>query len=56
LPKFYSTDTIATTGDGMSIRVCKYSDGDANTQKVRFDCLPAYATFNPFMAGHGFGV
>jgi len=56
LPKLYSTDTIATTEDGMSIRVSKYSDGDANTQKVRFDCLPAYATFNPFMAGHGFGV
>ena len=56
LPKLYSTDTIATTEDGMSIRVSKYADGDANTQKVRFDLLPAYATFNPFMAGQGFGV
>ena len=56
LPKLYSTDTVATTEDGMSIRVSKYSDGDTNTQKVRFDLLPAYATFNPFMAGHGFGV
>ena len=56
LPKLYSTDTIATTSDGMSIRVSKYADGDANTQKNRFDLLPAYATFNPFMAGHGFGV
>ena len=56
LPKLYSTDTIATTSDGMSIRVSKYADGDANTQKIRFDLLPAYATFNPFMAGHGFGV
>jgi len=55
LPKLYSTDTIATTEDGMSIRVSKYADGDANTQKVRFDLLPAYATFNPFMAGQGFG-
>ena len=51
LPKLYSTDTIATTSDGMSIRVSKYSDGDANTQKIRFDLLPAYATFNPFFAG-----
>ena len=56
LPKLYSTDTVATTHDGMSIRVSKYSDGDANTQKIRFDLLPAYATFNPFFAGQGFGV
>jgi len=56
LPKLYSTDTIATTSDGMSIRVSKYADGDANTQKIRFDLLPAYATFNPFFAGQGFGV
>ena len=39
LPKLYSTDTVATTSDGMSIRVSKYSDGDANTQKIRFDLL-----------------
>jgi carbon monoxide dehydrogenase subunit G len=56
LPKLYSTDTVATTEDGMSIRISKYSDGDANTQKIRFDLLPAYATFNPFFAGQGFGV
>lgn len=55
LPKLYSTDTIATTEDGMSIRVSKYSDGDANTQKIRFDLLPAYAVFNPNFAGQGFG-
>lgn len=55
LPKLYSTDTVATTEDGISIRVSKYSDGDANTQKIRFDLLPAYATFNPFFAGQGFG-
>jgi carbon monoxide dehydrogenase subunit G len=56
LPKLYSTDTVATTEDGMSIRISKYSSGDANSQKVRFDLLPAYATFNPFFAGQGFGV
>jgi hypothetical protein len=56
LPKLYSTDTVATTEDGFSIRVSKYADGDANTQKVRFDLLPAYATFNPFFAGQGHGV
>jgi hypothetical protein len=56
LPKLYEGDTIATTEDGMSIRVTKYSDGDANKQKIRFDLLPAYATFNPFFAGQGFGI
>jgi hypothetical protein len=55
LPKLYEGDTIATTEDGMSIRITKYSDGDANQQKIRFDLLPAYATFNPFFAGQGFG-
>jgi len=55
LKKLYSTDTIATTKDGMQIRVSKYADGDANKQKVRFDLLPAYVTFNPFFAGSGFG-
>ncbi len=56
LKKLYATDTIATTKDGMQIRVCKYSDGDANKQKVRFDILPAYVCFNPFFAGQGYGV
>ena len=56
LKKLFATDTIATTSDGMQIRVTKYSDGDANKQKIRFDLLPAYATFNPFFAGQGFGV
>lgn len=56
LPKLYSTDTIATTEDGFSLRVSKYADGDANTQKVRFDLLPAFVTFNPFFAGLGYGT
>lgn len=56
LPKLFSTDTVVTTEDGFSIRVSKYADGDANKQKARFDLLPAYATLNPFFAGHGYGV
>ena len=56
LPKLYEGDTIATTEDGMSIRITKYSDGDSNKQKIRFDLLPAYATFNPFFAGQGYGI
>ena len=56
LPKLFSTDTVSTSADGFSIRVSRYSDGDANVQKVRFDLLPAFITFNPFFAGQGFGV
>lgn len=56
LQKLYSTDTVATTEDGISIRVSRYANGDANKQIVRFDMLPAYATFNPFFAGQGFGA
>lgn len=55
LKKLYATDTIATTEDGLQIRVSKYSDGDANKQIVRFDLRPAYACLNPFFAGQGFG-
>lgn len=51
--KLYSTDTLATTEDGLQIRVSKYADGSANLQKVRFDLLPAYAVLNPFFAGQG---
>jgi len=56
LPKLYATDTVFTTKDGISIRCTKYADGDTNTQKVRFDILPAFATFNPFFAGQGYGI
>jgi hypothetical protein len=55
LPKLFSTDTVATTSDGFSIRVSRYADGDENTQKVRFDLLPAFACFNPFFGGTGWG-
>lgn len=56
LPKLYDTDTVISTEDGFSLRVTKYSDGDANTQKIRFDLLPAFVTFNPFFAGLGYGI
>jgi hypothetical protein len=55
LDKLFSTDTVATTSDGFSLRVSRYSDGDANTQKVRFDILPAFAVFNPFFGGVAWG-
>lgn len=56
LPKLYATDTIGTTKDGISIRITRYSDGDANSQALRMDLLPAFATYNPFFAGQGYGV
>jgi len=56
LKKLYSTDTLGVTKDGVQIRCSKYSAGDKNKQSVRFDMLPAYATFNPLFAGQGFGV
>jgi len=56
LPKLYSTDTTVTTKDGLSIRVSKYADGDKNEQTMRIDLLPAFATLNPFFAGHGYGA
>lgn len=55
LPKLYDTDTVIESEDGLSVRVSRYADGDANTQKIRFDILPAFVTFNPFFAGLGFG-
>lgn len=56
IKKLYSTDTLATTEDGLQIRVSKYADGDANKQIVRFDFRPAYGVMNPFFAGQGFGT
>lgn len=55
IKKLFSTDTLATTEDGLQIRVSKFSDGLANKQKVRFDLRPAYSVLNPFFAGHGYG-
>lgn len=56
LPKLYATDTIATTEDGISVRVTKYADGTKNKNLVRFDLLPAFGVMNPLFAGKGFGI
>jgi hypothetical protein len=55
IKKLYSTDTIATTEDGLQFRVSKGTDFLANKQIVRFDFRPAYACLNPFFAGQGYG-
>lgn len=51
--KLFSTDTIATTEDGLQIRVSKFADGLANVNRMRFDLIPAYSVLNPFFAGQG---
>jgi len=56
LPRMHSTDAYITTKDGFSIRVSKYANGDANTNKVRFDLMAAFGVINPHMAGRAFGV
>ena len=56
IKKLNSTDTLATTADGLQFRVSKGADFLANKQLVRFDFRPAYAVLNPFFAGHGYGT
>jgi hypothetical protein len=56
IPKLYSTDTIATTEDGMQIRVSRGASLRENKNIVRFDFLPAYAALQPFFAGQSFGT
>jgi len=56
LPKLHATDTIATTSNGLSMRITKYSDGDKNLQRWRIDMLPVLGVINPLYAGKGFGV
>lgn len=55
IKKLYSTDTIATTGDGLQIRVSYGASIRENKQLIRVDLRPAYACLNPFFAGKGFG-
>jgi len=56
LKKLYSTDTLATTADGLQFRVSKGVGFLENEQKVRVDFRPAFADLNPFFAGQGFGT
>lgn len=56
MKKLHSTDTIAETEDGLLFRVSKGVNFLQNQQLVRFDFRPAYAVFNPFFAGQGWGT
>lgn len=56
IKKLYSTDTLATTRDGLQLRVSRGVGFLENMQKVRIDFRPAYSCLNPFFAGQGFGT
>lgn len=53
--KLKATDTIATTEDGIQIRVTRDSDFYKNKNMYRFDLHPAFAALNPFFAVQFFG-
>ena len=55
IKKLFSTDTLATTEDGLQLRISRGADILENKQIVRVDFRPAYAALNPFFAGKGFG-
>ena len=55
MKKLYSTDTLATTRDGLMLRVSRGVGFLENMQKVRIDFRPAYGVMNPFFAGKAFG-
>lgn len=53
--KLKATDTVATTEDGLQLRVTRDSDFEGNRNKYRFDFHPAYGVLNPFFAVQAFG-
>lgn len=55
LKKLAGWDGAVVNHEGFSIRLTQYSDATANTHGWRFDMLPAFAAFNPYMAGRFFG-
>jgi hypothetical protein len=55
IKKLHSTDTVATTEDGLQFRVSKGVGFLENEQKVRIDFRPAYGVMNPFFAGQLYG-
>jgi len=48
-------DSSVVGHEGFSIRLTQFSDATANTHGWRFDLLPAFAAYNPYMAGRFFG-
>lgn len=56
IEKLYSTDTVATTSDGLQFRVSYGASFRENKQLIRVDFRPAYSCLNPFFAGKGWGT
>lgn len=55
LPKLYSTDTVVTTSQGISMRVSKGASIRENKQIMRVDVLPAFICYNPMRAARNWG-
>jgi hypothetical protein len=55
IEKLYSTDTVATTEDGLQFRISKGVGFEQNVQKIRIDFRPAYGVMNPFFSTQFFG-
>ncbi len=55
LPKLYATDGTYQSADGLTFRVSKYSDGNANQQILRADIVPAHGVSNPLHAVRCYG-
>ena len=51
-----SLDSSVVSVDGFSIRMTGYSNGTTNTHSWRLDMVPAFAAFNPMMAGRFYGA
>tara|TARA_R110002153_G_scaffold32121_1_gene97387 strand:+ start:4873 stop:6171 length:1299 start_codon:yes stop_codon:yes gene_type:complete len=48
-------ESSSASHEGFTMRVSKFADGVTNTQKLRIDMLPAFACYNPLLAGRLFG-
>jgi hypothetical protein len=55
LKKLKGWDSSVVNNEGFSIRLTQFSDAVKNTHGWRFDMLPAFTAFNPYMAGRFFG-
>lgn len=51
LPKLQGWDSSVLTNEGFSMRATMSSDPVTGVQAMRLDMLPAFATFDPFLAG-----
>lgn len=51
LPKLQGWDSSVLTNEGFSMRATMSSDPTTGVQAMRLDMMPAFATFDPFLAG-----